>query len=60
MEKRGVFWAGIILVLVASAYAVPYTLLAEVDVWYGSFLFWTVFGLAAIVAITAMTRGWRD
>ena len=60
MERRGVVWAGAVLVLVVLAYVVPYTLLAEVDRWYGSFLFWMVFGLAAIVAIWAMTRSWRD
>ncbi len=60
LERRGVVWAGVVLVLVVLAYVVPYTLLAEVDRWYGSFLFWAVFGLAAIVAIWAMTRSWRD
>lgn len=53
-------WAGVVLVLVVLAYVVPYTLLAEVDRWYGGFLFWTVFGLMVIVAIWAMTRSWRD
>jgi hypothetical protein len=60
LERRGVVWAGVVLVLVVLAYVVPYTLLAEVDRWYGSFLFWTVFGLAAIVVIWALTRSWRD
>ncbi|CAN5706667.1 hypothetical protein BH24ACT22_BH24ACT22_00640 [soil metagenome] len=60
VERRGVFWAGFVLVLVASAYIVPYALLAGVDAWYGSFLFWTVFGFLAIVVIAAMTFSWRD
>ncbi len=60
LERRGVVWAGVVLVLVVLAYVVPYTLLAEVDRWYGGFLFWTVFGLVVIVAIWAMTRSWRD
>lgn len=60
MEKRGILWAGGMFALVAFAYAVPYLLLTEVNAWYGGFLFWTVFGLAAIAAITVMTRGWRD
>ena len=46
--------------LVASAYVVPYALLSSVDAWYGSFLFWTVFGAAAVAAIAAVTRSWRD
>jgi hypothetical protein len=60
LERRGVVWAGIVLILVVSAYLVPYMLLSGMDAWYGSFLFWMVFGLAAIVAIWAMTRSWRD
>lgn len=60
MEKRGIFWAGFMAVLVASAYVVPYAVLSGVDAWYGSFLFWTVFGAIAIAAIATMTRSWRD
>ncbi len=60
MERRGIAWAGVVFVLVVLAYVVPYTLLSGVDRWYGSFLFWTAFGLAAIAAVWAMTRSWRD
>lgn len=60
MTRRGLAWAGVVLVLVVLAYLVPYTLLSGVDRWYGSFLFWNLFGLAAIAAIWAMTRSWRD
>ena len=54
------FWAGMIAFLVVSAYAVPYTVLSGLDAPYGSFLFWAVFGAAAIAVIAAMTRDWRD
>ena len=60
MERRVAAWAGVVLVLVLLAYLVPYTLLSRLDAWYGSFLYWMVFGLAAIAAIWAMTRSWRD
>lgn len=60
MERKGIVWAGVVLFLVMLAYLVPYTLLSGVDRWYGSFLFWTAFGLAAIAAIWMMTRSWRD
>lgn len=60
MERRGISWAAVMAFLVLLAYVVPYTLLSGVDRWYGSFLFWTVFGLVAIAAIWAMTRSWRD
>lgn len=60
VERRGLFWAGLLAGLVALAYAVPYLVLSGVDAWYGSFLFWVVFGLAAVGSIAVMTRGWRD
>jgi hypothetical protein len=60
MERRGIVWATVMAFLVLLAYVVPYTVLSGVDQWYGSFLFWTVFGLVAIAAIWAMTRSWRD
>jgi hypothetical protein len=47
MERRGFAWAGVVFVLVALAYVVPYTLLSGVDRWYGSFIFWMAFGLGA-------------
>ncbi len=60
MERRGIFWAGAALFLVLLAYVVPYTVLSGVDAWYGSFLFWAVFGLAAILVNAAITGSWRD
>ena len=60
MESRGIVWAAVMALLVLLAYVVPYTFLSGVDQWYGSFLFWTVFGIAAIAAIWAMTASWRD
>ena len=60
MERRGIFWIGLTLLLVVLAYLVPYTVLSGVDAWYGSFLFWAVFGLAAILMNAAITSSWRD
>ncbi len=60
MERRGVFWAGAALFLVLLAYLVPYTVLSGVDAWYGSFLFWAAFGLAAILVNAVITGSWKD
>ena len=60
MEKRGGFGLVAALVLVVLAYVVPYTVLSGVDDWYGSFLFWAMFGLAAILVNAAITSSWRD
>lgn len=60
MGREGMVWAGVMLALVVSAFAVPYTLLSGVDTWYGSFLFWTVFALVSIGGIALIVRRWRD
>jgi hypothetical protein len=46
--------AGIILL----AYVIPYTVLSQVTAWYGSFLFWCLIGLAAIIVNVFITRDW--
>lgn len=58
--RRGIFWAGLTLLVVVMAYVVPYTVLSEVDAWYGSFLFWSGFGLVAILVNAAITSSWKD
>jgi len=60
VERREFTWAGVVLALVVLAYVVPYTVLSEVDAWYGAFLFWTVFGALSIGAIALITSSWRD
>lgn len=49
----------VLAVLMVAAFVVPYTLLRGVDTFLGPFLFWTLFGVAAIVAIVHVLRGWR-
>lgn len=46
--------------LVLSAFVVPFTLLTNVDAWYGSFLFWIVFAVVAIIVVMRMNSSWRD
>ncbi len=60
MKRRGVFFVAAALFLVLLAYVVPYAVLSGVDAWYGSFLFWAAFGLAAILLNAAITSSWRD
>lgn len=43
-----------------AMFVIPYTLLREVDAWYGSLLFWTV-GTAAVIAINvAVALTWEN
>lgn len=62
MEKRksNWIWAVIIVFAILLAYIIPYTMLANVQAWYGSFLYWTITGIVIIIANLFITRGWRD
>ena len=60
MERRGIFWLGVLLMLVVLAFVAPYTVLSGVDRWYGAFLFWVLFALAAIGVNFAIVRRWKD
>ncbi|WP_324716699.1 hypothetical protein U7230_15315 [Carboxydochorda subterranea] len=48
----------LVAILVLSAYLVPYAALSEVKAWYGSFLYWVLFALAAIAVVAWLTRSW--
>lgn len=47
-------------VIMVAMFVIPYTLLREVDAWYGSLLFWTL-GTAAVIAINvAVALTWEN
>lgn len=56
-ENEGVY-AIIIALLILSGFIVPYTLLANVEKWYGSFLFWTVLTIIVIGINYVFTKDW--
>lgn len=60
MEKREIGWALFLTIAMLLAYIVPYTLLRNVDEWYGSFLFWSVFAIVIIAVNVLITRKWSD
>ncbi|GAB2728364.1 hypothetical protein [Halomonas garicola] len=45
--------------LVLLSYLIPYTLLTRVQAWYGSFLFWTLVGLAVIALNVVITKDFK-
>ncbi|WP_150461057.1 hypothetical protein [Nesterenkonia ebinurensis] len=47
-------------VIMLAMFVVPYTLLREVDAWYGSALFWTVMTVAVIAVNVMVSAGWDD
>lgn len=52
-------WIWGIWSLVLLSYLIPYTLLTRVQAWYGSFLFWTLVGLAVIALNVVMTKDFK-
>lgn len=58
MRSPGRVWALVLLVLVLSAFVVPFTLLSGVQAWYGSWLYWSAFALVVMGLIVYLTRDW--
>lgn len=50
---------GIYLVLVFLAYLVPFTLLSRTPRVWGSFLFWVIFALIALVLLVKIMNQWN-
>jgi len=55
--KGWVIW---FLILVLSAFTVPFFLLSNVVKVYGAFLYWGIFALVAIISVGIVASKWRD
>ena len=60
LKKLRLFYLVLILLLVISAFAVPYSLLNSVNLFKGSFLFWSLFALIVIFLTIKITTYWRE
>lgn len=60
LKKLRFFYLLIISLLVISAFAVPYTLLTSINLFYGAFLFWSLFALLVIFLTIKITTYWRN
>jgi len=60
MQNQLVAWVVWFFVIVLAAFTVPFWLLSGVQKFYGAFLFWGVFALAAILSVGIITSKWRD
>ena len=58
-QRRGTMTLIALALLIVLAYVVPYGFLTGVSAWSGAFLFWTLFGLAAIALIFRLVSGWK-
>lgn len=60
MAKRELFWGFMSILVILSAYFIPYTVLTGVEKWYGSFLLWILVGVVVIIINLFITRNWRS
>ena len=58
MRKNEGVYAIVITVLIISAFIVPFTILTNVEKWYGSFLFWTLLTVIVIGVNYLLIRDW--
>ncbi|GGA89083.1 hypothetical protein [Ornithinibacillus halotolerans] len=54
------FWGTVIILTILLAYIVPYTVLSDVQAWYGSFLYWGITGIIIIIANIILTKDWSE
>lgn len=57
-RKRRRTLLGTILVIILAMFVLPYTLLTDINAWYGSFLFWTVATVIVLGIVTYLSWGW--
>lgn len=60
LNRLRIGWALFFLVLVLSAFVVPFVFFSGLPKIYGAFLFWFLFALAASAGVGAITARWRD
>ncbi|MBR9904466.1 MAG: hypothetical protein GYB15_11985, partial [Gammaproteobacteria bacterium] len=53
-------WIWLVWAVVLLSYLMPYTLLSGVALWYGSFLFWMLAGLAIIALNVFITKDFEE
>lgn len=61
MAKLRILWVIIFLLMILSAFTLPFTpLLRDLASLYGSFLFWNIFAIIVIICLGIITARWRD
>ncbi|WP_010529979.1 hypothetical protein [Lentibacillus jeotgali] len=57
-NKSKTSWGILIVLLILSAFILPYSVLSDVQTWYGSFLLWGIIGILIIIANVMVTKDW--
>ncbi|MEW9110107.1 MAG: hypothetical protein AB2374_12220 [Cytobacillus gottheilii] len=60
MKSRELKWALAVLAIVLLGYLLPFTVLTNVEAWYGSFLLWTVLAVIIIMINYILSKNWGE
>lgn len=60
LKKLRFIYIALILMLIITAFAVPYLMLNSINLFRGAFLFWVVFALTVIFLTIKITTYWRN
>lgn len=60
LNKKRLFWVLWLIILILSAYFVPFVLLRDVNQIEASFLYWSIFAILAILSTIKITTYWSD
>ena len=60
LDKLRKRWVIFLIILVLSAYIVPYMFLNHIEKASGAFLYWIIFALIAIFTTIKITNYWRE
>ena len=60
MDKKFWFWLAWFGSLLVLNFTIPFTVLQDIPYLYGSFLFWVIWGMVAIISMFIMFLGWRE
>lgn len=60
LKKLRWIYAALIIILVITAFIVPFTLLSAINLFEAAFLFWMIFSLVVILLTIKITTYWRN
>lgn len=60
LSKLRFIWIFWLILLILSAFIIPYQFLNEVKSISGAFLYWSIFAIVAIFSTIKITSYWRD
>ena len=60
LKRMRLIYICIMILLVISAFAVPYNFLNSINSFKGAFLFWSIFALTVIYLTIKITSYWRE